>query len=68
MRRELTRVDWSRLFDGKGTSGTKEVFKSVLTEVQDVHVPVRVKGKAGKRKEAWMMREIVALVKRKEEA
>lgn len=35
----------------------------VLTSVQAMHVPVGVKGKAGIHKEAWMMREIDALVK-----
>lgn len=54
MGQDLAQVDLRRLFDGKGTSGKWNDFKSLLTIVQDMHVPVRVKVRAGKRKEVWM--------------
>lgn len=68
MRQEPAQVDWRMLFDGKRASGKWDVFISVQTRVQDMAVSVRVKGKAGKLKQVWMAREIVALVKSKNEA
>ena len=52
----------------KGTSGKWEAFKGVLTRVQGKHIPLRVKGKAGRSRETWMTRDIEALVKKKKEA
>ena len=52
----------------KGMSGKWQAFKSVLTRVQGKHIPLRVKGKAGRSREPWMIWDIEALVKKKEEA
>lgn len=51
---------------GKCTSRKWDAFKSVLNRVQGMQVPVKVMGKAGGSKETWMMREIEALVRKKE--
>ena len=40
----------------------------MLTRGQGKHVPLRVKGKAGRNREPWMTRDIEALVKKKKEA
>ena len=48
--------------------GKWETFKSVVTRVQGKHIPLRVKGKAGRSRDPWMNRDIEALVKKKKEA
>ena len=40
----------------------------MLTRVQGKHIPLKVKGKAGRCREPWMTRDIEALVKKKKEA
>ena len=52
----------------KWTSSKWEAFKSVLTRVQGKHIPLRVKGKAGRCRKPWMTQDIEALVKKKKEA
>ena len=48
---ELSKVNWGSLWEGKGTSGKWDTFISVLTRVQDKHIFLRVKGKAGRSRE-----------------
>lgn len=50
IRQEVVKVDWSRLFAGKGKPGKWDAFTSMTVRAQDMHVPVRVKGKAGSSK------------------
>ena len=61
-------MDWEWQFEGKSTSDMQDAFKGKLIEVQDRHVPTKMKGRNGRIWEPWMTREIVSLVKRKKEA
>lgn len=65
---QLAKVDWSNMFACNGTSGKLDAFKSVIVIDQGVHVPVRMKGKAGGSKHLSMMGEIEAAVRKKKEA
>lgn len=47
-------------------SVTWNAFESARGKIHCMHDPIKVKGKAGRRKEFWMMREIEALVRKKE--
>ena len=48
IRQELGNVDWELLFEGKSTSGMWEAFKGRLIEVQERHVPVKMKNRNGR--------------------
>eukprot|EP00061_Rhincodon_typus_P007112 g28456.t1 len=66
IRQELAGIDWNSLFACKGTSGKWEAFKSVIARLQDLYVPVKMKGKVGRRRETWMTIDIKALSRKKE--
>ncbi|XP_051883123.1 uncharacterized protein LOC127576591 [Pristis pectinata] len=68
MRQELAKVDQSRLLAGKETTGKCEAFQGEIVGAQGLHVPIRVKGKAGRSREPWMMRDVEALSRKKEAA
>ena len=48
IRQELGNVDWERLFEGKFMSGMWAAFKGQLIEVQDKHVPGKMKDRNGR--------------------
>jgi len=50
---ELSKVDWGRLFTGQESSAMWDAFKSEIARVQDQHIPVTVKDKAGRSREAF---------------
>eukprot|EP00061_Rhincodon_typus_P013266 g39532.t1 len=68
IRQDLAEVNWVNLFEGKGTTGKWEAFKSVISRVQGQYVPVRVKGKAGRFRDPWLTRDIEVLVRKKKKA
>jgi len=68
VRQELMNVHWGQMFEGKSASGMWEAFKCKLIEIQDRHVPVRMRDKYGKFREPWLTRDSVCLVRKKKEA
>lgn len=49
-------------FCGQRMPGKWDAFKRVMTGVQGMRVPVRLKGNAGGHQEDWMTRDIETLV------
>lgn len=47
-------------------SGKWNAFKSLIVRDQDMYIAIRIKGKSGRSQEHEMMREIDALVRKKE--
>ncbi|XP_062923290.1 uncharacterized protein LOC134356332 [Mobula hypostoma] len=67
MRKDLKSVDWDRLFSGMDVIGRWEAFKVEIVRVQNLYVPVRIKGKVNRNKEPWFSRDIATLIKKKRE-
>ncbi|XP_067909624.1 uncharacterized protein [Heterodontus francisci] len=68
IRQELGNVDLEQLFEGISTFDMWEAFKERLINVQERHVPVKMRGRNGKIREPWMTVEILRLATRKKEA
>ncbi|XP_059809285.1 uncharacterized protein LOC132382840 [Hypanus sabinus] len=65
MRRDLERVDWVKLFYGKDVIEKWRSFKGEIMRVQNLYVPVRVKGKVKGLRAPWFSRDIINLVQKK---
>ncbi|XP_059826924.1 uncharacterized protein LOC132394603 [Hypanus sabinus] len=65
MRRDLERVDWVKLFYGKDVIEKWRSFKGEIMRVQNLYVPVRLKGKVKDLKAPWFSRDIRNLVRKK---
>ena len=65
MRRDLERVDWGKLFYGKDVIEKWRSFKDEIMRVQNLYVPVRLKGKVKGLKAPWFSRDIRNLVRKK---
>ncbi|KGL75094.1 hypothetical protein N309_08010, partial [Tinamus guttatus] len=63
----LGRIPWARALEGRGAQESWLVFKQHFLHAQQQCIPVCKKAGRGGRRPAWMSKELVAMLKEKEE-
>lgn len=68
LRTILSSVDWASILVGNDAHGMWDIFKGILAEAQSYAIPMKQMRNSKKSKPAWLSRDIINLIKKKEMA